>query len=187
VRLNPEDTALDQSSSEMAGEVNFTPNKRLNLRSSLVWDPDSGNMNAGSAYASYQRADNALFNVGYSYRRPVNLVDSDTVTEQAHLSAYYPVNNRWSVFGAVNFSVEGSTSVEDMVGIEYDSCCWRVRLLYLRYIDTASSQDPDFTDPSLERRYSTQVQVLLKGMGGFGSRVTDLLEDMIRGFDERDY
>ncbi len=187
VRLNPEDIALDQGSSEMAGDVTFTPNKRLSLRNSLVWDPSSGNMNAGSAYASYRRSDNAVFNVGYSYRRPVNLVERDTVTEQAHLSAYYPLNNRWSVFGALNFSVEGSTSVEDMFGIEYDSCCWRMRLLHLRYIDTAPDQDPDFTDPDLERRSSTQVQVLLKGMGGFGSRVTDLLEDMIRGFDERDY
>jgi LPS-assembly protein len=74
-----------------------------------------------------------------------------------------------------------------MFGIEYDSCCWRVRLLHLRYIDTVPDENPDFSDPDLEREYSTQVQVVLKGMGGFGNRVTDLLEDMIRGFDDRDY
>ena len=187
VRLDPRDAVLDQSSSEMAADVNFFPNKRLSLRNSLVWDPDSGDMNAGSLHASYQRDDYAVFNVGYSYRRPVTLVDRDTVTEQAHLSAYYPVDDRWSVFAAVNFSVEGSTSVEDMFGIEYDSCCWRVRLLHLRYIDTVPGENPDFSDPDLEREYSTQVQVVLKGMGGFGNRVTDLLEDMIRGFDDRDY
>ncbi len=187
VRLNPRDAVLDQTSSEMAADVNFFPNKRLSLRNSLVWDPDSGDMNAGSLHASYQREDRAVFNVGYSYRRPVTLVDRDTVTEQAHLSAYYPVNDRWSVYAALNFSVEGSTSVEDMFGIEYDTCCWRVRLLHLRYIDTVPGLNPDFSDPDLEREYSTQVQVVLKGMGGFGNRVTDLLENMIRGFDERDY
>lgn len=187
VRLDPRDAVLDQSSSEMAADVNFFPNQRLSLRNSLVWDPESGNMNAGSLHASYQREDRSVFNVGYSYRRPVTLVDRDTVTEQAHLSAYYPVNERWSVFAALNFSIEGSTSVEDMFGIEYDSCCWRVRLLHLRYIDTVLGEDTDFSDPDLEREYSTQVQVVLKGMGGFGNRVTDLLENMIRGFDDRDY
>lgn len=187
VRLDPRDAVLDQSSSEMAADLNFFPNKRLSLRNSLVWDPDSGDMNAGSLHASYQREDRAVFNVGYSYRRPVTLVDRDTVTEQAHLSAYYPVDDRWSVFAAVNFSVEGSTSVEDMLGIEYDTCCWRMRLLHLRYIDTVPGENPDFSNPDLEREYSTQVQVVLKGMGGFGNRVTDLLENMIRGFDERDY
>lgn len=187
VRLDPRDEVLDQTSSEMAADLNFFPNKRLSLRNSLVWDPDSGDMNAGSLHASYQREDRAVFNVGYSYRRPVTLVDRDTVTEQAHLSAYYPINDRWSAFAAINFSVEGSTSVEDMFGIEYDSCCWRVRLLHLRYIDTVPGQNPDFSDPDLEREYSTQVQVVLKGMGGFGNRVTHLLQDMIRGFDDRDY
>ncbi len=187
VRLDPRDGPLDQSSSEMAAEVNFYPNKRLSLRNSLVWDPDSGNMNAGSLQTSYQREDGAVFNVGYSYRRPLTLVDRDIVTAQAHLSTYYPINDRWRVFAALNYSVESDTSIEDMFGIEYDSCCWRIRLLHLRYFDTAGRQNPDFSDPNLEREYSTQVQVVLKGMGGFGSRVTDLLEDMIRGFHDRDY
>ncbi|WP_232059369.1 LPS-assembly protein LptD [Kineobactrum salinum] len=187
VRLDPRDGPLDQSSSEMAAEVNFYPNKRLSLRNSLVWDPDSGNMNAGNLQARYQRGDGAVFNVGYSYRRPLTLVDRDIVTAQAHLSTYYPINDRWRVFAALNYSVESNTSIEDMFGIEYDSCCWRIRLLHLRYFDTAGRQNPDFSDPDLEREYSTQVQVVLKGMGGFGSRVTDLLEDMIRGFHDRDY
>jgi LPS-assembly protein len=171
----------------MAAEVNFYPNQRLSLRNSLVWDPDSGNMNAGSLQTSYQRDDGAVFNVGYSYRRPLTAVDRDIVTAQAHLSSYYPINDRWRVFAALNYSVENDTSIEDMFGIEYDSCCWRIRLLHLRYFDTAGRQNPDFSDPDLEREYSTQVQVVLKGMGGFGSRVTDLLEDMIRGFHDRDY
>ncbi|PLW81059.1 LPS-assembly protein LptD [Kineobactrum sediminis] len=187
VRLNPQDPALDQSSSEMAAELNFYPNKRLSLRNSLVWDPDSGNMNAGSLQASYRRDDNAVFNLGYSYRRPLTQVNPEGVTEQAHASAHYPLNNRWKLFAAVNYSIEDATSVEDVVGIEYDTCCWRVRLLHLRYFDNAPGQNTDFSDPDLERKRSTQVQVVLKGMGGFGNRVSDLLEDMIRGFQDRDY
>jgi LPS-assembly protein len=58
--------------------------------------------------------------------------------------------------------------------------------LHLRYFDNVTGENPDFSNPDLEREESTQVQFILKGMGGFGSRVTSILEDMIRGFEERE-
>ena len=107
------------------------------------------------------------------------------MTEQANVSAFVPINDEWSLFGALEYSLEGSTAVEDMIGFEYDNCCWRVRLLYMRYIDTDRNALPDFNDPSLNRENAIQIQFLLKGMGGFGGRVENLLGDMIRGFTER--
>ena len=101
------------------------------------------------------------------------------------MSAYLPITDNWSLFGALEYSLEGSTAVEDMVGFEYDNCCWRVRMLYMRYIDTDRGEFPNFSDPNLERENAIQVQFLLKGMGGFGGRVDNLLGDMIRGFTER--
>ena len=83
------------------------------------------------------------------------------------------------------YPVEASEVVESMAGFEYDDCCWRVRLLYMRYVDTLVGDIPDFSDPNLERESSFQIQVLLKGMGGFGGRVDELLGDMIRGFSKR--
>ncbi|MBN7797771.1 LPS-assembly protein LptD [Parahaliea mediterranea] len=187
VRLLPTAEPIEQSGSEMAGEVNFYPNERLAVRSSLVWDPYSTNMNAGYVQAGYTKDDGSVFNVGYSYRRPLTATTTQPVTEQAHFSAYYPLGNRWTLFGAINYSVEADSSVEDMIGVEYDTCCWKLRLLHLRYFDTVPGQTPDFSDPNLERESSTQVQLVLKGMGGVGNRVTGLMHDMIRGFREREY
>lgn len=187
VRLLAEDDPIDQSGSEMAAEVNFYPNERLTLRSSMVWDPYNSKMNAGHVQAGYESNNGAILNAGYSYRRPLTATESQIVTEQAHFSAYYPLANRWTLFGAINYSIEANTSIEDMIGVEYDTCCWQARLLYLRYYDTNTGLNTDYSDPNLEREYSMQVQIILKGMGGFGSRVTGLLEDMIRGFKEREY
>ena len=39
--------------------------------------------------------------------------------------------------------------MEDMVGFEYDNCCWRIRILYMRYIDTDRGEIPNFNDPDL--------------------------------------
>jgi hypothetical protein len=40
------------------------------VRSNLQYDPSTGKMNAGNLLASYTREDRAVFNVGYTYRRP---------------------------------------------------------------------------------------------------------------------
>ena len=185
VRLNPNDPPLETGGSEVAGELAFFPNERLSLRTSLVWDPYTDKMNSGNFFTSYKRDNGSLYNVGYTYRRPLTTVDTtQPPTEQIHFSFFTPVSLNWSLFAAVNYSVEANESVEDMFGVEYDTCCWKVRLLHLRYFDNASGENPDFDDPLLEREDSTQIQIVLKGMGGFGSRASSIMKDMIRGFTD---
>ena len=188
VRLNANDPPLTTGGSEVAGELTFFPNERLSLRTSAVWDPYSDKMNSGNFFTSYQRDDGSIYNVGYTYRRPLTtVVTTQPPTEEAHFSFYMPAGLNWRLFAAVNYSIEAGESVEDMFGVEYDTCCWKVRLLHLRYFDNASGENPDFDDPLLEREDSTQVQIVLKGMGGFGSRASSIMKDMIRGFTDSEY
>ncbi|KGE02860.1 LPS-assembly protein LptD [Pseudohaliea rubra] len=182
VRLRPTAPELERTESEIAGELNFYPTQRLNLRATVQYDPSTEKVNAGNLFSSYEREDGALLNAGYTYRRPINLVGTQPTTDQAHLSAYYPVSRHWRLFGAWNYSLEADESVEDMVGIEYDNCCWKIRLLHLRYFDTARGIVPDFDAPNLDRERAVQVQFVLKGLGGLGTEVEQLMTDMIRGF-----
>jgi LPS-assembly protein len=186
VRVTPGAPELQRSNSEMAGELNFYPNERLSLRASAQYDASTNKMNAGNAQASYEREDGQLINVGYTYRRPIALIGEQPVTAQAHLSTYYPLNDEWRAFAAWNYSTEANSSVEDMFGIEYDSCCFKVRFLHLRYFDTARGAFPDFNAPNLDRERAFQVQFVLKGLGGVGEQVEQLMTDMIRGFYPRE-
>jgi LPS-assembly protein len=187
VRLNPLDEPLDDSGSEIAGELGFAPSEQLGARASLVYDPFDDRMNSANFFTSYETHKGALFNVGYSYRRFRSTQRALPSTEEAHISTYLPLTRNWSLFGALNYSLEADESVEDMFGVEYDSCCWTFRLLHLRYYNNVSGTVPDFNDPDLERENTTQFQIILKGMGGYGDEITNIMEDMIRGFDERDY
>lgn len=187
VRLQPIDPPLDTKGSELAGELAFRPNKRLSLRGSLIWDSYSGDLNSANFQSSYVWDDGKLLNVGYSYRRPLTLVTQQVPTEETEISTYLPLDTNWSIFASWRYSLEANTSVEDMFGVEYDTCCWKVRLLHLRYYDTVPGKIPDFNDPELQRENSTQIQIVLKGMGGFGNRVASIMEDMIRGFEDREY
>ncbi|MEP4485933.1 MAG: LPS-assembly protein LptD [Halioglobus sp.] len=187
VRLRPSSAPLDDSKSEIAGELDFYPNERLSLRSNLQWEIDTGKVNAGNLNVSYQQDNGGVHNLGYSYRRPQTITASRDITEQATVSTYLPMGRQWSFFASMSYSVEAERSVEDMFGLEYDTCCWMVRLLHLRYYDTVPGQSIDFDNPDLEREHSTQFQIVLKGMGGYGNRVGGLMEDMIRGYEDREY
>jgi LPS-assembly protein len=183
VRLKARDRALDESLSATAVEFNWFPSDAWAIRSSLLYDTEDTEFDAASAQVSYRPNSGQIFNVGYTLREPPPSQSKRPVTEQANFSAYYPIGDNWGAFAAVEYSLEGNEFVEDMVGFEYDNCCWKMRLLYMRYLDTAGSFAPDFSDPSLERENAVQFQFVLKGMGGFGSRVENLMRDMIRGFD----
>ncbi|MDG1388206.1 MAG: LPS-assembly protein LptD [Halioglobus sp.] len=188
VRLGRKDPALASGGSEVAGELSFFPNERLSARTSVVWDPYSDKVNSGNFFTSYQRDNGSIYNVGYTYRRPLTtVITTQPPTEEAHFSFYVPTSQNWSVFAAVNYSIEAGESVEDMFGVEYDTCCWKVRLLHLRYFDSTAGENPGFIDPTLEREDSTQVQIVLKGMGGVGSRASGIMKDMIRGFTDSEY
>ena len=183
VRLKTRDRALDESLSATAVEFNWFPSDAWAIRSSLLYDTEDTEFDAASAQVSYRPNSGQIFNVGYTLREPPPSQSKRPVTEQANFSTYYPIGDNWGAFAAVEYSLEGNEFVEDMVGFEYDNCCWKMRLLYMRYLDTAGSFAPDFSDPSLERENAVQFQFVLKGMGGFGSRVENLMRDMIRGFD----
>ena len=185
VRLNPGDPVLAEATSPLAGEFAWSPNQRWKLRASALYDTNDNTFDAASAQATYFPWAGAVLSAGYTLREPPPSLLERPVTEQANVSAFVPINDEWSLFGALEYSLEGSTAVEDMIGFEYDNCCWRLRLLYMRYIDTDRNAIPDFSDPSLNRENAIQIQFLLKGMGGFGGRVENLLGDMIRGFTER--
>jgi LPS-assembly protein len=187
VRLIQGEPPSNDWGSEIAGELDFAPTQKMGLRASLVWDPYEDNLNFGFYEASYKTDYGGIFNLGYAYRRPLGVINTQPLTEQASVSSYLPLNNNWSVFAAMNYSVEDNISVEDMVGVEYDSCCWMVRLVQLRYYNNVNGVAPDFNNPDLEHEQTLQFQFVLKGMGGFGNRITNIMQDMIRGFEEREY
>ena len=183
VRLKARSPVLDESLSATAVEFNWFPDEVWSIRSSMLYDTEDNEFDALSAQVGYRPITGQIFNVGYTLREPPPSQSKRPVTEQANFSAYYPIGDNWGAFAAVEYSLEGNEFVEDMVGVEYDNCCWKMRLLYMRYLDTAGSFAPDFSDPDLERENAVQFQFVLKGMGGFGSRVENLMRDMIRGFD----
>ena len=185
VRLKQSDAALTDKGSALAFALDLRASERWALHSNLLFDGYDQKLDAANVRVSYRPRDNALINVGYTLREPPPSFATRPVTEQVNTSAYIPLNENWSAFGAIRYSLEIGSSVEDMIGVEYDGCCWRVRLIYMSYLDALREADVFIAEPELTRDRAFQFQFILKGLGGFGGRVDNLMQDMIRGFNAK--
>lgn len=65
--------------------------------------------------------------IGLSYYYFNNTIGDDT--DQIKLAATWPLADRWQVFGSTTYSLEDSKSLFSKLGVEYDSCCWKARLV----------------------------------------------------------
>ncbi len=67
-----------------------------------------------------------VINAGYRFQR-------DRL-EQAEASAAWPVSKHWNVYARYVYSFEDNKALERFAGLEYSSCCWRLRVLGRRFI-----------------------------------------------------
>lgn len=99
--------------------------------------------------------------------------------QQTNISAVLPLGERWQVLGQWQYDMMQGHTLQAIGGLQYESCCWRIRLLSRSYLDTFMS-----TDLSTHYNRSYFVQFELKGLGGYGHQITTMLNTVIPGFKQ---
>ncbi len=156
-----------RSRSPLAGEVVLNPLQNLQIRSSGLWDPDTGETEEGRSQLVFHSQDyRYLASVGHTYSKD-NL-------EQSDIAAVLPATDRVSLIGRWVYDSTLDRTVGSLAGIEYNNCCWSVQLVHQNYLTD---------DQELDSRILFQVQ--LKGLGGSGGASTSI-SNAIYGFDERE-
>ena len=91
---------------------------------------------------------------------------------QLDFSAGWPIRRNWTVFVRDVYSIHDSKELERFLGIEYRSCCWRLRLGARRYVSSFNgAQDTGIW-----------LQLELAGLAGVGSASDTSLTEEIRGY-----
>jgi LPS-assembly protein len=93
--------------------------------------------------------------------------------EQVDFSTSWPLGKQWNAIGRYNYSLLEDKVLDRFVGLEYESCCWGIRLL-------ARSSVSRTTDRS---ESSISFQFLLKGFTSLGSGGASQLERDILGYN----
>jgi LPS-assembly protein len=163
VSLPGEPMFLDESSDYIA-EVRFGLSQNLNFDFGHQWGTQDRGTTQSQARLQYRPASNKIFNLSYRFRR-----DS---LEQGDVSWSWPIASQWNVVGRYKYSFRDEEALEEFLGIEYESCCWGVRLVSRRHI---SARDGT-------RDSSIGLQLVLKGLSSVGTAADKMLERGILGY-----
>jgi len=184
--LSNEDT---EDSSEFASEAIVNLSSRTQMYINSVYDTESQRINRGSAGVHYASQDyQRLFNISYSFLRDQTVQGAGPDTrrdiDQVDLSFTYPVATQWSLMGRANYDFENQQELESFVGFEYNDCCYRLRFLARRWLDSNIANLVDDEDALYDQGIFFEIQ--FKGLGSQSKKVSSILNDAIFGYETRE-
>jgi len=158
----------DDTGSDIVGEVSAALPNQWFSRGQMQWNPNNKSTVRGSILLGYRPDDGRILNFAH---RTVN-TGSSAETEQLDISAAWPIGNSWRVAGRWNYSLDADRSLESLLGVQYDSCCWAFRVAARRFI----------SDEGDDHEFKLFLQLVLKGLAPVGQNYGELLENAIRDY-----
>ena len=160
--------------SPIAARAMYHFNTLWALTTDYVWDTFTNSTNNGHADIRYQAENNRLISFGYTYFVNADLTQvadsatklspmQDNALHQASVSAAWPLNDHWSGLGSYNYNISKQYEMMTFLGVQYDSCCWAMRLMGGKAFQSLNTQ--------LQPQYNNSIyfQVLWKGLGSVGN------------------
>lgn len=167
VQLNGVTSTDKADQSNYAAEALWNPHKHLRVTVDTELSRNSLQRVESNLKISYKPSIDKVISFNYRHR--------DNEREQTDLSFIWPIDPSWSVMGRWQKDLFNNQTPETLLGLEYESCCWKFRVAARRWIEDDSNQTTD---------NAIYLQFILTGLGTLGSG-NDALQDII-GFKERE-
>jgi LPS-assembly protein len=146
-------------------QYNLTPN--WSATAEAAWDGNTRKFNNGSLNVRYHKGVNRIVNLGYNFVQNgdpvVNISNLSKNLSRVNFSFAWPIKENWNIVGDWNYNLSHDHSQEYFYGLEYQNCCWALRIVQHRtFAGTDERNNNTF-------RSATYLQFILKGLGGVGS------------------
>ncbi|MCP4878762.1 MAG: LPS-assembly protein LptD [Gammaproteobacteria bacterium] len=165
-RVSLDGTRDEEPKSDVISELDIWPAQGLKIAARLVYDQDQSELNDKDLSINY--ANNGIAaNFGYYF--------TDEELEQALASIAYPINERWTVIAKYHRSLLFEKPVENLLGLNYESCCWGLKIL--------AGQTGDEADDFAETDTSIYFEMTFKGLSQAGQDVDAQLRGAIPGYE----
>ena len=153
--------------SSIASEMELALGRSWSGKAELVWDPYDEQTERGNIRLQYNPGHRRIANLSYRFLR----------RDQSQLDASFlwPLGPRWQAMGRWYYDFNATQELETLAGIEYDSCCWGIRLVVRDYVVRGRE----------DTNRSIMFQFVFKGLGHVGSNIGSILENGILGYTER--
>ena len=157
-----------QNDSDYIAEVALNLNSTWRLGLDYQWDSETNKTVRSETRLQYRPESDRL--LGLAYRSQHGFL------KQGDISVVWPIGQAWRVIGQTSYSLLDRKPLQRYLGWEYESCCWRLRLVGKHYISRRTGEsDSSFT-----------VQFQLKGFTDDSESPEELLDRGILGYQQFD-
>ncbi len=153
----------------------------LSVSSLVEWDEEQKQTYRGQSSIKFEPIENHNVNLTHRYRSNID----NQQNEEIDFSFAWPVNDKWRVLGRWYNDLRRQKIIGAFAGVEYESCCWAVRIVAQRYLNAQveSVARESLTDD--EYNSGIYFQFVFKGLASVGkSSLTSTLESGIPGYDD---
>jgi len=148
--------------SSVAANLFYRLNHQWQISSDIQYNTIESFTNKGQIALNYQIDKYNSIQLNHRYTRNV----SDTSLEQVSLLANFAVNKDWAFVGRLTQDLKDKRSLESYAGLQYESCCWAVRLAYHRHINSNLADDDFYNENRDEFNSGFELQFIIKGLNG---------------------
>ena len=169
---NDDQTGLFNNDSAIAADIYWQLNNKWQVSSDIQYNTKANQTNRSQINIDYHLDKKNSIQLNHRYIRNV----SNTSLEQLSLLTSFSISKDWQFVGRVTQDIQQKRSIETYAGIQYESCCWKVRLAYHRHI--ASNLD-DINDIGHSRdEFDSAIMLWFDINGMSNSRTANTVEDM---------
>jgi LPS-assembly protein len=163
----PGDSVDESSQSATVLGLSAQIDRRWRVQGAMQWEhdaPGSDEITRGLLRVAWQDTAGNQLHAGYRLRRGE--------TEQTDLAGSWQLNRSTRLIGRWSYSLKRGRSLETLVGMEYGSCCWKLRAMVEQHLNDASD-DADL---------GILLQLELSGLGRLGDNIDDLMSGGLAGY-----
>jgi LPS-assembly protein len=172
---------VTSSTSDVVAELSVRAYGHWSVRLGEEWTPHNSQSQLTEVLLQYRQDADRLLNLGYRYRRSLSplITTLQTGLKQTEASFAWPLTHAINVVGREVYSLIDRGSIESLLGLEFRSCCWRVRFVGRRDI---VSRPTDILNRTGNRDTSIALQLELNGLSNVEGGAGSFLERSIRGY-----
>lgn len=165
----------DTDRSALAAELDWRFDDHWFVHSALQIATDNDRVQRSGMAIEYRQNANNLVQLSHRFVRDL----SGERIDQLGLSASWEFAENWQAIARSYRDIERDRSIENYVGIQYESCCWAIRVVAQRSLtnryDSTGQQNTNEFDSSIG------LEFIFKGIGSSSSKRA-MLEDGMFGY-----
>ena len=148
--------------SSVAANLFYRLSQEWQISSDIQYNTIENFTNKSQVSLNYQIDKYNSVQLNHRYTRNV----SGNSLEQASMLTSFAINEDWAFVGRLTQDLQRSRSIESYAGIQYESCCWAIRVAYHRHINSNLSADGLFNENRNQFNGGFVLQFIIKGLNG---------------------